>query len=139
MARRRPPLFPTPEELLAPQSPEVRETVGRLRAIVREVVPEAEESVSLGFRLPAAPFPSWQMISYRLGRRPLGFIAWFRDEVRFGVDSGTPLVGPGMSPTGDHQAWLSTFRRPEEVRPESLVPLVREAAWVVSEPRRRPE
>ena len=116
----------TPEELLAPYPPDRQDAVQALRALVRRAVPDAIEAVR----------PGWRLIGYDVpvGRRRRYFaFVWPEPEhVHLGFEHGIFLRDPDGVLEGAHlhlrKVRFITVRRLDEIRPEVLDPLVREAA-----------
>jgi len=115
----------SPEELLAPFPPARRETAGALRAIVRRAVPDAIEAVR----------PGWRLIGYNVpdGRRaPYFAFVWPElEHVHLGFEHGIFMNDPDGALQGNTRQirWV-TLTRPDEIRPQILERLVREAARV---------
>jgi len=79
----------TPEQFLASCSPAVRATALHLRALVREVLPEAEEVV----------FEGWKNLSYGTGESRadkdlICYVAPFSRSVNLGFYRGASLPDP---------------------------------------------
>jgi hypothetical protein len=82
----------TPEEILLDHSPEVRQTVKRLRALIRATLPEAAERA----------YPGWHGIGYRHPSAGyIGAIFPLQDRVRLGFEHGARLPDPAGILTGD--------------------------------------
>lgn len=113
-------------ELLAPYPPDRRDAVEALRALVRRAVPEAVEAVR----------PGWRLIGYDVpvGRRTRYFaFVWPEPEhVHLGFEHGIFLRDPDRILEGAHlrlrKVRFVTIRALDEIRPEVLEPVVREAA-----------
>lgn len=106
----------------------IRLAAERLRRIVRDAVPDAQEAVR----------PGWRLIGYRVpaGRklRYFGFIAPEQVHVHLGFEYGHLLDDPDglLGGTQLKRVRFFTFRHPEEVRERVLAPYVRDAAVLAS-------
>lgn len=116
----------SPEAFLAPYPDPIREAAERLRAIVKRVVPDAQEAVRAG----------WQLIGYTVpaGRRNayFGFVSPELIHVHLGFEYGHLLDDPDglLGGTELRQVRFFTFRHPDEVRERVLARYVRDAAAV---------
>jgi uncharacterized protein YdhG (YjbR/CyaY superfamily) len=94
----------TVESYLAAQPHEARQAIERLRAIVRKLVPEAQEAIS------------YQILGYKLGGRALLYIAGWKEHVSiYPVTPGlTEALGELLTP---YRSGKGTLRFPlsEEV------------------------
>ena len=118
--------LPTPEQFLAPFPPPSQRLAQRLRALVRQVLPESSEAVRLG----------WHVIAFYMPGRPrpiyTGFIIPHTDYVTLGFAHGALLDDPdgrllGAAEKLKRVRYL-TFHRPQDIRPAVLTPLIRQAA-----------
>ena len=118
----------SPEVLLAGFPDPIRRAAERLRAIVRDAVPDAQEAVRSG----------WRLIGYRVpaGRRApyFGFIAPEPAHVHLGFEYGHLLDDPDglLGGTQLRRVRFFTFRHPDEVRERVLARYVRDAAFVAT-------
>jgi hypothetical protein len=102
-----------PEVILGPTSPRVRELAERARALVRRVVPDADE----------AGRPGWKIIGYRR-KRYFCFIAPQADHVRLGFEWGVKLADPHalLEGTGSQVRWVKLGQRwPKQAALEALI------------------
>ncbi len=118
------------DDFLAHYSPSVRETAQAARRVVLVALPEAREAVIVG----------WRLIGYRVpagtGSAYVGYIAPLADEVRLGFEWGVYLNNPDGVLAGDGtQVRYVPLAAPAEVRPEVLIPLLRDAAELALLPR----
>ena len=118
-----------PEAFLASYPPPIRDAAERLRGILIDAVPDVIERVR----------PGWRLIGYDvpLGRRSKYF-AWVMPEgvhVHLGFVNGVLMADPDgvMHGAGITKSarWL-TYRRPDDVDAELVVPLVHEAVRVAT-------
>ena len=118
----------SPEILLAGFPDPIRLAAERLRRIVRDAVPDADEAVR----------PGWRLIGYRVpaGRRQpyFGFIAPEQVHVHLGFEHGHLLDDPDglLGGTQLKRVRFFTFRHPDEVRERVLARYVRDAAVLAS-------
>lgn len=121
------------EAFLEPYPQPMREVAEALRAIVRQVVPDAIEAVRLG----------WRLIGYKVpvGRRSVYF-AYVAPEpihVHLGFEHGIFMNDPGGRLEGAHlnlrKVRYLTVRSIDEVDNEAFTGLVREAARVAVMPK----
>ena len=122
-----------PEAFLEPYPPTMRVIAEALRAIVRQVVPDAIEAVR----------PGWRLIGYKVpvGRRTVYF-AYVAPEpihVHLGFEHGIFMNDPGGRLEGAHlnlrKVRFLTLRSLEEIDEEAFIGLVREAVRVALMPR----
>jgi DNA transformation protein len=102
-----------PEVILGPTSPRVRELAERARALVRRVVPDADE----------AGRPGWKIIGYSR-KRYFCFIAPQADHVRLGFEWGVKLADPHalLEGTGSQVRWVTLGARwPKQAALEALI------------------
>lgn len=101
-----------PEDILAGHAPAVVETAERLRALVRRVVPDAEERA----------YPGWRGIGYR---HPVaGYFAGVfprEDHVRLLFEHGARLPDADGVLTGDGSRTRYVVVRPGEPVPEKAI------------------
>jgi hypothetical protein len=122
--------MPTPEEFLAEFPEPVQALAHRLRALVRQTVPNSTEAVYAG----------WQLIGYRVidGKRSayFAFILPRPDRVLLGFEYGALLSDPdGLLTTGGKQVRQMTIQRARDIRPTKLTLLIREAADIGTTPK----
>lgn len=121
---------PAPEEFLATFPPEIRAFAEELRSLIRQSVPSLIEAV----------YPGWRLIGYRVveGKRSayFGFIAPFEDRVFLGFEYGAFLLDPNNLLEGSgRQVRQVRVERPEDIRPQELSELIKEAARIAALPR----
>jgi len=120
----------TPEELLAPVPPHLRDVAEWLRALVRRAVPGAIEAVR----------PGWRLIGYNVpaGRRaPYFAFIWPEPEhVHLGFEHGVLVSDPAGILRGAglrlRKVRFVTVRSPDEIPADILEALVRDAARVAA-------
>lgn len=122
-----------PDVFLAAYPDDIREPANRLRALVREAVPDAIERVRGGWRLVGYDIP--------IGRRQryFAFVAPEPKHVHIGFEFGISMADPDRLLLGAHlklrQVRFLTFR-PGQTIPETVVlEFVRDAARVAVLPR----
>jgi hypothetical protein len=122
-----------PEAFLDPYPPTMRAIAEALRAIVRQVVPDAIEAVR----------PGWRLIGYKIpvGRRSVYF-AYVAPEpihVHLGFEHGIFMNDPDGRLEGAHlnlrKVRYLTLRSIDEVDEAAFVALVRESVRVAVLPR----
>jgi hypothetical protein len=119
-----------PEALLADYPPPMAALGERLRAIVREAVPDATERVRVGWRIIGYDLP--------LGRRRTAFFAWIMPErvhVHLGFPKGILLDDPGSRLSGNgitKQARWLTVDGPEDIDADVFAACTRQAAALAS-------
>jgi hypothetical protein len=119
----------TPEELLAPYPPPLRETGEALRRLVKQVLPEAIEGVRAG----------WRLIGYDVPvRRGTRFCAWVWPEfehVHLGFEHGVLLDDPDGILRGAElrlkRVRYLTFTSADEIDAEACAAFLRGAARLV--------
>ena len=122
-----------PEAFLEPYPQPMREIAEALRAIVRQVVPDAIEAVR----------PGWRLIGYEVpvGRRStyFAYVAPEPIHVHLGFEHGIFMNDPGGRLEGAHlnlrKVRFLTLRSLEEIDEEAFIGLVREAVRVALMPR----
>lgn len=119
----------TPEQFLAEFPPEIQALSQRLRALVKQTVPNSAEAV----------YPGWRLIGYRVvdGKRSayFGFVLPMPDRVLLGFEYGACLSDPAaLLTTGGKQVRQVTIQRVRDIRPRKLAPLIREAAQLAAAP-----
>ncbi len=109
----------TADDLLGLQTPEVRALTQRLRDLMRETAPEAEET----------PQKGWKTLSYRTGRGIFAFIAPHKAHVDLGFYEGADLPDPEgvLEGTGKKLRHVK-IRSDVDIRPDAFAALIR-AAW----------
>ena len=113
----------TPEELFAAYKPEVEETCVRLRALVREALPKAEETV----------FEGYKNVSYGTGRSRadgdlICYIAPFKTSANLGFYRGALLPDPhGLLRGTGKLLRHAKFSTPEEANDARVAKLLRAA------------
>jgi hypothetical protein len=112
----------TPEEYLSAYPPPMQELAQRLRALVRQVLPDATETV----------YPGWKLIGIRVphGRTGayVGFIQACSDHVHLGFKYGILVPDPKnlLQGKGTLVRYV-TVRRGSEIRTRDFANLVRAA------------
>ena len=122
-----------PEAFLEPYPQPMREIAEALRAIVRQVVPDALEAVR----------PGWRLIGYKVpvGRRStyFAYVAPEPIHVHLGFEHGIFMNDPDGRLEGAHlnlrKVRFLTLRSLEEIDEEAFIGLVREAVRVALMPR----
>ena len=122
-----------PEAFLEPYPQPMREIAEALRAIVRQVVPDAIEAVR----------PGWRLIGYEVpvGRRStyFAYVAPEPIHVHLGFEHGIFMNDPDGRLEGAHlnlrKVRFLTLRSLEEIDEEAFIGLVREAVRVALMPR----
>jgi hypothetical protein len=122
-----------PEAFLEPYPQPMREIAEALRAIVRQVVPDALEAVR----------PGWRLIGYEVpvGRRStyFAYVAPEPIHVHLGFEHGIFMNDPDGRLEGAHlnlrKVRFLTLRSLEEIDEEAFIGLVREAVRVALMPR----
>ena len=105
------------EKVLQSCSPEVRDLVEALRALVREAAPEATERGYTGWR--SLVYDHNGMFCY---------IAPLKDSVNMGFHRGVELADPEALLRGSGKGMRHVkVRKPEEVRAEAFSGLIQEA------------
>jgi len=120
----------TPEELLAPVPPHLRDVADWLRAVVRRAIPDAIEAVR----------PGWHLIGYNVpaGRRApyFAFIWPELEHVHLGFEHGLLMQDPAGVLNGAalrlRKVRFVTLRNPDEIPGDVLEALVRDAARVAT-------
>jgi hypothetical protein len=116
-----------PEAFLAAYPAEIAAIAERLRAVVRDAVPEATERVRPGWRLIGYDVPRGRRAAY------FCFVAPEPEHVHLGFEHGTTMRDPTGRLRGAgitrQVRWL-TFRPGTTLDVSVLAPLVREAARV---------
>jgi hypothetical protein len=108
----------SPEELLVGLSPQVRQLAEQLRELIREVVPDVEET----------GYPGWKLIGYRHGRY-FGFIAPKADHIQLGFEHGATLPDPaGLLEGAGKQVRYVALRPEKALQIEPLKELIQTAA-----------
>lgn len=121
--------FVTPEDLLAPYPPHLREVAEALRALVRSTVPEAIEKVREG----------WRLIGYDIPvRRGSRFFAWVWPEfehVHIGFEHGVLMTDPDRVLRGAElrlkRVRYLTLTSTAEMEPERIAAFLRQAVQLV--------
>ncbi len=117
----------TAQALLADFPPAVRTIAARVRAIVLEVLPDAEERV----------LPGWRAIGFRSGEA--GHVCAlfpYTAEVRLYFEHGAGLRnGEGIEYGDTPLSRYAIFRRVSEVKTRTLAPAVMQAFLATSERR----
>lgn len=119
----------TPEELLAPYPPHLREIAEALRSLVRATVPEAIEGVRSG----------WRLIGYDVPvRRGTRFFAWVWPEfehVHIGFEHGVLMADPDRVLRGSElrlkRVRYLTLTSVDEIEPERIAGFLLEAVRLV--------
>src|SRR5215213_10878734 len=119
------PAKPSPEKFLSAFPPEIQALANELRALVKESVPTAKESVYIG----------WKLIGYRAqkGKRDayFCFLAPFPNRVMLGFEYGIQLFDPNLRLEGDGtQVRYLTVREKEDIDLESFRAFIAEAAHI---------
>jgi hypothetical protein len=123
---------PTVEAYIGTFPAPIQTITGRLRRIIRRLVPDHAEAV----------YPGWKLIGYRATQGKLnayfGFLALFDDKVVLGFEYGTMLSDPEKKLEGKGtQVRQLTFRRSSEVKETVIAPFVLEAAAIALERKRK--
>jgi len=123
---------PTPEQFLAAFTPEIHALADRLRALVRQTVPNTVEAV----------YPGWKLIGYRQfdgGKsRYFCFVAPSPDRVTLGFEYGVLLSdAAGLLEGTGTQVRYVTICAAEDIREPELAALIAEAAMVAATRGRR--
>jgi hypothetical protein len=121
---------PTPEQFLASFPPEVQALAERLRALVRQAVPDSVEAV----------YPGWKLIGYRRpvqgGSVYFGYVAPQIDRAMLGFEYGVLLEDRhGLLEGSGSQVRYVSARLPGDLRMRALLRLIRQAAEVAALPR----
>ena len=119
-----------PELFLDGYPPGIREAADRLRAVVRDAVPDAIERVRTGWRLIGYDVPSGKRSRY------FAFVAPELEHVHFGFEYGVWMTDPDRLHRGAHlnlrKVRYVTYE-PGDYIPESiLVEYAREAAGLAT-------
>ena len=123
---------PTPEQFLAAFRPEIGALADRLRALIRQAVPNITEAV----------YPGWKLIGYRQldgGKsRYFCYVAPYSDHVRLGFEYGVLLSdAAGLLEGAGTQVRHVTIRAASDIREPELAALIAEAAMVAATRGRR--
>ena len=107
--------------------PLLRELANSLRALVRETVPDATESVNAG----------WKLLAYRIpvGKRTAywGYIGVDGDHAHLGFEYGILLHDPKKLLQGNGtQVRYLTIRSKRDVRKQAFADLIRQAVAIAS-------
>ena len=105
----------TPEQLLADYPPEIQSLANRLRQLVKEVLPEAEERT----------YPGWRAVGYRHPQAGyIGGIFLNSNMVRLGFEFGAMLPDPQgrlkPGPSSSKQVRYLEIREAAGLRPEVI-------------------
>jgi len=119
-----------PELFLSGYPPAIQDVAERLRAVVREAVPDAVERVRTG----------WRLIGYdvRVGRRTryFAFVAPESEHVHLGFEHGIWMSDPDRLLQGAHldlkKVRYTTYRPGDEIPAEALARYTQEAAELAS-------
>jgi len=119
------PAKPTPEEFLSTFPPEMQMLANELRALVKETVPNVNESVYTG----------WKLIGYRVkkGRRDayFCFLAPFPNRMMLGFEYGIQLFDPDLRLEGEGtQVRYLTVREKADIEPEVFRGFIAESAQI---------
>ena len=109
---------------------EIRSIAQALRELVRAQVPHADEAVYVG----------WRLIGYRADHRRrnvyFAYIAPTADHVSLGFEYGILLSDPlGLLEGDGNQVRYLRYRQLDEIRPEIIAPLIREALAIAALPK----
>lgn len=123
-----------PDLFLAGYSPEIRDIAERLRAVVREAVPEAIERVRTGWRLIGYDVPVGRRTRY------CAFVAPEPEHVHLGFEHGVWMADPDGILLGAHldlkRVRFVTIRPGDAIPTDALVRYVAEAAELAAMPLR---
>lgn len=116
---------PSPEQFLASYPEPLQKLAHALRQVVKTALPEVQEAV----------YPGWKLIGYRVpnGKKSsyVGFVAPQEGRVVLGFEHGHLMADPAdLLVSGGQQVRIIPFRPGDEVRPQSLIPLIQEAARI---------
>lgn len=122
----------TPEEFVKKYPPPLQELVNALRALVREIAPDAIEGVN-----------GWGLLAYRVqvGKKSVywGWIGADGDHAHLGFEYGILLHDPKKMLDGQHlkQVRYLTIRHPREIRKRAFGNFIRQAMEVAQRKDRR--
>lgn len=119
----------TPEELLAPYPPHLREVAEALRALVKRSVPEAIEGVRSGWRLIGYDVP------VKRGTRFFGWVWPEFEHIHIGFEHGVLMADPDRVLRGAElrlkRVRYLTLTHTDEIEPERIAGFLREAVRLV--------
>ena len=119
-----------PELFLDGYPPGIREAADRLRAVVRDAVPDAIERVRTGWRLIGYDVPSGKRSRY------FAFVAPELEHVHFGFEYGVWMTDPDRLLRGAHlnlrKVRYVTYEPGESIPGSTLVEYTREAAGLAT-------
>lgn len=102
---------PDPEvkEYIEQFPPEFRAILNRLRGLIFEVVPDAEEAIK------------WRMPTFSYRRKPICYIAGFKNHVTFAFHNGTMIKDPDglLKGTGKYLRFI-TFKSTDDLDEERI-------------------
>jgi hypothetical protein len=121
---------PTVEEFLSEFPPETGKLAQKLREMIKQTIPEVEESV----------YPGWRLIGYKqiTGRKKtyFCFIAPCKDHVQLGFEYGVLLPDPHQLLKGNtRQVKHVPVIAVEDIRPREFSELITAAAAVARLPK----
>lgn len=122
----------TPEEFLRTQPPLLQELANYLRALVKETVPDVDESVNAG----------WGLLAYRVavGKKSAywGYIGVDGDHAHLGFEYGVLLNDPKKLLEGKGtQVRYLTIRHPREIRKKEFAVLIHQAVEIAQMKNKR--
>ncbi|MBI4674950.1 MAG: DUF1801 domain-containing protein [Chloroflexi bacterium] len=122
----------SPEKFLAAYPPPLQELANRLRAVVRETLPEVIEGVNAGWGLLSYRVPTGKTSAY------FAFIGADGDHAHLGFEYGILLPDPKRMLEGEGtQVRYLTVRRASEIRKKDFALLIRAAADIARNPKKR--
>ncbi len=128
MRKRKP---PSVQAYVAAFPKPIQTITGKLRRIIKRLVPHHVEAV----------YPGWKLIGYRVTHGRInayfGFLALFDDRVILGFEYGTMISDPDKKLEGKGtQVRQLTFRRSSDINETAVAPFILEAASIALEKKR---
>lgn len=115
----------SPDQFLSTFPPEIQALANEVRALVKETIPNAKESVYTG----------WKLIGYRVKKGKMDayfcFIAPFENRIMLGFEYGIQLFDPELRLEGEGtQVRYLTVREQEDIEPDVFRAFLAEAAQI---------